>query len=75
MLGLCLLGQGVLFLVAGRSRSSNRIYQLFDLITKPPRQFLAKLLPGSPGTLAVGVLTFMFLLMLWIGLALARKFV
>ena len=75
MLGLCLLGQGALFLIAGRSRGSNRIYQLFDLITRPPRQLVAKLLPGSPSTLAVGVLTFVILLLLWIGLALTRKFV
>jgi hypothetical protein len=75
MLGLCMLGQGVLFLIAGRNRGRNRIYQLFDLITRPPRQLVAKLLPGSASTLAVGVLTFMVLLLFWIGLALARKFV
>lgn len=75
MLGLCLIGQGILYLIAGRKPGNNRIYQLFDLITRPPRQLLTKLLPGAPSTLAVGVLTFMLLLFLWIGLAFARKFV
>lgn len=75
MLGLCLIGQGILYLIAGGKRGNNRIYQLFDLITRPPRQLLAKLLPGPPSPFAVGVLTFMLLLFLWIGLAFARKFI
>ncbi len=75
MLGLCLVGQGMLYLIAGRNRGSNRIYQLFDLITRPPRQLIARLLPGSPGGLAVGMLTFVVLLLLWIGLAFMRKFI
>lgn len=75
MLGLCLIGQGILYLIAGGKRGNNRIYQLFDLITLPPRQLLAKLLPGAPSPLTVGVLTFMLLLFLWIGLAFARKFI
>ena len=75
MLGLCLLGQGILYLIAGGNCGNNRIYQLFDLITRPPRQLLAKLMPGTTSSRAVGVLTFVLLLLLWIGLALARKFV
>jgi hypothetical protein len=43
MLGLCLLGQAVLYLLAGRRRTDNRIYQLFDLITTPPRRVVALL--------------------------------
>lgn len=75
MLGLCMLGQGILYLIAGGKRDNNRIYQLFDLITRPPRQLVARLLPGAPRAPAVGMLTFVILLLLWIGLALARKFV
>lgn len=75
MLGLCMLGQGFLFLIAGRNRGNNRIYQLFELITRPPRQLVAKLIPGVPSAVTVGVLTFVILLLLWVGLALARKFI
>ena len=75
MLGLCLLGQGILYLIAGRNRGNNRIYQLFDLITRPPRQLVAKLTPGTPSPLVIGVLAYIVLLLLWIGLAFARKFV
>jgi len=75
MLGLCMLGQGALYLITGRKRGNNRIYQLFDLITRPPRQLVARLIPGTPSAAAVGILTFVILLLLWIGLALGRKFV
>lgn len=75
MLGLCMLGQGILYLVAGRQRATNRIYQLFDLITLPPRRLVARLTPGAPGGPAIGVLTFGILLLLWLGLAFARKFI
>ena len=73
MLGLCLLGQGLLYLLAGRSRATNRIYQLFDLITQPPRRAAALLLPRSSGPAARGLLSFAIVLVLWLGLAYLRK--
>lgn len=75
MLGLCLLGQGVLYVLAGRHRASNRIYQLFEILTKATRQLVAKLLPRSSSPSMVGVISFLLLLLLWIGLAFVRKFV
>ncbi len=74
MLGLCLIGQGVLHILAGRGRASNRIYQLFNLITRAPRQLVAAILPGFSGK-AVGVVCFVILLLLWIGLAFLRKII
>ena len=73
MLGLCLLGQGILYVLAGRNRGSNRVYQLFDLLTKPPRKLLAKVLPAETGPVAVGTLSFLILLLAWVGLAFVRK--
>lgn len=75
MLGLCLLGQGILYLIAGRQREGNRVYQLFSLITKAPRQVVATVLPRSASGRFVGAFTFMIVLILWLGLAFARKFV
>ena len=75
MLGLCLLGQGGLYLIAGRQRADNRVYQLFALITAPPRRIVATLLPRSASNRLVGIFTFVIVLILWLGLALARKFV
>jgi len=75
MLGLCLVGQGVLYLLAGQHRASNRIYQLFDLLTKAPRRIVASLLPRSSSQRVIGIVSFVVLLLLWLGLALIRKFV
>lgn len=75
MLGLCLLGQGLLYLLAGRKRSENRIYQAFALVTKGPRRIVATLLPGSTNPATISMVSFAILLLLWIGFAFIRKFV
>lgn len=75
MLGLCLLGQGMLYILAGRHRANNRIYQLFDLLTKAPRRVVAALLPCSSSEGVIGIASFALLLLLWLGLAFIRKFV
>jgi hypothetical protein len=72
MLGLCLVGQAVLYVLAGRSRGSNWIYQLFDLITRAPRHVVGLILPRANGK-TIGVACFAILLLLWLGLAFLRK--
>lgn len=74
MLGMCLLGQGILYVLAGRGRVTNPIYQLFDLITRPPRKIIERILPAASGT-TIGVAYFAILLLLWVGLAFVRKFI
>ena len=73
MLGLCLMGQGVLYLLTGSRRQQNAIYRFFDLLTRPPRQFVALFLLRSVSGLLVGLLSFVLLFTLWIGLAWLRK--
>ena len=46
MLAMCLLAQGVLYLLAGQRRADNPIYRLFALLTHPPRRLVASLLPA-----------------------------
>lgn len=74
MLGMCLLGQGMLYILAGRGRGNNPIYQLFDLITRPPRKIVEFLLPGASSRTS-GIAYFAILLLLWVGLAFVRKFI
>ena len=64
MIGLCLIGQGVLYLLAGSRRQQNAIYRFFDLLTRPPRQFAAFLLPRGAPEMLVGLLALMLLFML-----------
>lgn len=75
MLGLCLLAQGILYIVAGQKRKSNSIYQLFALISKAPCQLVSKFLPVRTGEKTLAFVYFSTLLSLWLGLAIARKFV
>lgn len=75
MLGLCLIAQGALYVVAGQRRAANPIYQLFSLITAPPRQLLRSLLPVGTGATTCGIICFVLLFLLWAGLALLRKFI
>jgi hypothetical protein len=74
MLGMCLLGQGILYVLAGRGRANNPIYQLFDLITRPSRKIVERILPAASGK-TIGVAYFAILLLLWLGLAFVRKFI
>jgi len=75
MLLLCLVAQAILYLLAGQKRSENPIYRLFALITKPPRRLVSMLLPTWVGSMTVAAICFLFLLFLWLGLALMRKFI
>ena len=75
MLGLCLIAQGALHLLAGKGRAANPIYQLFSIITAPPRRLVAWLLPQRAGATTIGIVCFALLLLLWVGLAVTRKFI
>jgi hypothetical protein len=74
MLALCLLAQGLLYVISGRQRQGNPIYRLFALITHFPRRLIAMLLPLATPPWVVGLSCFTVLFMLWISLALARSF-
>lgn len=73
MLGLCLLAQGVLYLLAGQGRYRNPVYQFFALIGRGPQNLLARYLPAGIAPHSLALLTFLLLLALWIGLAILRK--
>lgn len=73
MLGLCLLGQMFLHLIAGRGREHNLIYRGLSLVTRAPRQMVAFLLPWRASGAVVAALTLIILLMLWLGLAYLRN--
>lgn len=75
MLGLALIARGVLHLIAGRARAENPIHALFCLLTAHPLRLTARLLPAGASSGLVGLLTFLWLFALWVGLAVLRKFV
>lgn len=72
MLGLCLIGQAVVGLLAGRRRRDNPIYALFALITLPPCQLIGALLRRQAESASVKALCFLLLLLIWLGIAFFR---
>lgn len=72
MLGLSLIGLALMAVFAGNRRDSNPIYRLFALITRAPRRLAGSLLPKRERPVLAGVLCFVLLFLLWIGLALWR---
>jgi hypothetical protein len=61
---LSLLGQGVLFLLAGAKRETNFFYKLLQVMSKPFTLPLRKVLPRQVGDHQVPVITFFLLLIL-----------
>ena len=73
MLGLCLIGQGVLGVLAGKGREQNAIYRLLTLITRAPRTVVARLLPATTSPARISMLTGLLLFVTWVALAWLRK--
>lgn len=71
--GLFLLGQGLLYVLAGKSREKNAIYLLFRIITAPVVKAIRFITPRQIVDRHVPVVAFFLLFWLWIGLAYMRR--
>jgi hypothetical protein len=71
--GMFLLGQGVLYLLAGARREKNTIYQLFQIVTRPVVGLVRRITPRVIVDRHVPVVTFFLLFWIWIALAYARR--
>lgn len=59
---LALLGQGLLYVLAGSRRQGNFFYQLLQLLSKPFTLLVRKLTPAQVGDAQVPVVTFFLVL-------------
>lgn len=73
--GYTLLGQGVLALFAGRSRDTNVVYRLMQTITNPVVKTVRVITPRFIIDKHIPFVTFFLLFWLWIGLAVAKRYV
>ena len=73
--GCFMLGQGLLFLLAGRKRHENLIYQLFAMLTRPVIRITRAITPRMVRDEHIPFAAFLLLLWLWIGLAMAKRYV
>jgi hypothetical protein len=73
--GFFMLGQGLLFLLAGRKRSDNFVYQLFSLLTRPVIKLTRAITPRLVRDGHIPIAAFLLLLWMWIGLAMAKRYI
>lgn len=73
--GMFLLGQGLLWILAGASRDRNPVYQLFRVITGPVLKTVRAIAPAVIVDRHIPLVTFALLFWLWIFLAYARVLV
>jgi hypothetical protein len=62
---LALLGQGVLYALAGEKRNGNFFYQLLQLVSKPFTFLVRKITPNKVGDHQVPIVTFFLLLIVY----------
>lgn len=70
-----LLGQGVLALFAGKGRERNVVYRLMQTITGPAVKTVRAVTPRFILDPHIPFVTFFLLFWLWIGLAVAKRYV
>jgi hypothetical protein len=72
--GLFMLGQGILWLFGPRARDGNFIYDLFKMGTRPIIKLTRIITPRFVHDAHVGFVAFFILAWLWLGLALAKRY-
>ena len=73
--GCFMLGQGLLYVLAGRRRNENFVYQLFSLLTRPVIRLTRVITPRFVRDDHIALAAFLLLLWLWIGLAMAKRYI
>jgi hypothetical protein len=63
---MCLLGQGVLALLAGERRQQNFVYQLFQMATRPFTSLARWVAPRQVADRHVGFVAFFMLAVIWV---------
>lgn len=68
-----MLGQGLLYVLAGRKRKENFVYQLFSILTRPVMKLTRAISPRFVRDDHIPYAAFLLLLWVWVGLALAKR--
>lgn len=70
--GLALLGQGVLFILAGQHRHKNMFYTVLKTITSPVFKVTRFIAPRFIVDQHIGFLAFFLLMVIWVALTVAK---
>lgn len=66
ILALSLLGQGILWLVAGKSRDTNVIYRMFSIITRPLMRLARLITPRLVLDRHVWMIAVLIVIVVWV---------
>ena len=70
--GLALLGQGILFLLAGASREQNVFYRVIQTITGPIIRFTRLITPRFVSDRHIGLAAFFLVAGIWLALTILK---
>jgi ABC-type uncharacterized transport system permease subunit len=70
--GLALLGQGILFLLAGASREQNIFYRVIQTITAPIIHFTRLITPRFVPDRHIGLAAFFLVAGIWLALTIVK---
>ena len=71
--GFALLGQAMLYFLAGSARERNPIYQIFKIVTRPVLKLVRMITPRVVVDRHLPFVAFFLLFWIWIGLAIVRR--
>ena len=70
--GVAMIGQGVLYVLAGAKRGHNPVYGIFKTITSPVMKVTRWITPRVVLDRHLGLVAFFLLIVLWVGLTLMK---
>lgn len=70
--GLALLGQGILYVLAGETREQNGFYRVLKTITAPATRFTRTITPRFVADAHIGLAAFFLVAGLWFALTLIK---
>ena len=66
--GVAMIGQGLLWVLAGAKRDQNLVYNLFKAVTSPVRKAARAITPRIVLDQHIGLVAFFLLIVLWVAL-------
>ena len=70
--GVAMLGQGILYVLAGSKRNENAIYGIFKTITSPVMKAARWITPKIVLDQHLGLVAFLLLMLFWFGLTVMK---
>ena len=70
--GVAMIGQGVLWVLAGAKRDQNLVYGIFKTLTSPVTKATRWITPRIVLDQHIGLVAFFLLIVLWLGLTIMK---